>query len=491
MTLTVTNSRTGEREVFEPQNPDNVLLYYCGLTVSDYPHLGHTRSWIHVDVIRNWLEQLGYTVRHVENFTDVNEKIVARIGEYGESEADVARHFIQAVIRDMRSLNLQRAHVYPRVSEHIPEIIELIERLLEKDVAYEANGSVYFDVFAFADYGMLSNQQIDEIEAQGDPAEQAEKHHPADFALWKAGPVDPTDANEHRHEDLEPLTEPVGQTWSSPWSEGRPGWHIECSAMSMTHLDDHIDIHVGGQDLIFPHHENEIAQSEAATGDRFAEYWLHVRLLETEGEKMSSSLQNFFTVHNAVDEFGANPIRMFLLSSQYTQQQAYTEAALHEAVERWNRFTRAYERAIEHADSPDAYTKATDEALREAVTATRDEFRTAMNNDFNTREAIRSLSNLATAVNRHLDHHTRFDYQALHDAIAVFDELAGGVLGFVFTTGEPPESDHRDDLLELILDLREEERSAGNYERADSIRSRLEEIGITIEDTETGVTYEY
>lgn len=491
MTLTVTNSRTGEREEFTPQNPDNVLLYYCGLTVSDYPHLGHARSWIHVDVMRNWLEQLGYTVRHVENFTDVNEKIVARIGEYGDSEVEVARHFITTVIRDMRSLNLQRAHVYPRVSEHIPEIIELIEQLLEKDVAYEANGSVYFDVSSFENYGKLSNQQLDEIEFQGDPDEQAEKQHPADFALWKKGPVTPADANEHRHDDLDPLTEPAGQTWSSPWSEGRPGWHIECSAMSMTHLDDHIDIHVGGQDLIFPHHENEIAQSEAATGERFAEYWFHVRLLETEGEKMSSSLKNFFTIHNAVEEFGPNPIRMFLLSTQYTQRQAYTEAALHEAVERWERLARAYDRAIEHADSPDAYTKATDDGLREAVWASREEFRTAMNNDFNTREGIRALSNLATAVNRHLDHHTRFDYQGLHDAIEVFDEFAVGVLGFEFGGTQAADSGLVDELLELILALREDERKAGNYEQADMLRDQLENIGVTIEDTESGVAYDY
>ncbi|HKJ57640.1 MAG TPA: cysteine--tRNA ligase, partial [Halobacteriales archaeon] len=238
MTLTVTNTLTGEREPFEPRDPENVLLYYCGLTVSDLPHLGHARSWVHVDVMHRWLEHAGYGVRHVENFTDVNEKIVARIGEdaYGDSEADVARHFVGEVIDDMRSLNLRRAEVYPRVSEHVPEIIALIERLVESDHAYESGGSVYFDVSTFPDYGKLSHQRVDEIEAQGDPDEQAEKRHPADFALWKAGPVTPKEANEHRHEGLAPLDAPAGQTWESPWGEGRPGWHIECSAMSMTHL---------------------------------------------------------------------------------------------------------------------------------------------------------------------------------------------------------------------------------------------------------------
>ncbi|MFB6182979.1 MAG: class I tRNA ligase family protein, partial [Haloarculaceae archaeon] len=258
MTLRVTNTLTGEQEPFEPHDPESVLLYYCGLTVSDPPHLGHARGWVHVDVMHRWLAHRGYDVRHVENFTDVNEKIVARVGEDGDSEADVARNYIRDVIRDMRSLNLRRAEVYPRVSEHVPEIIDLVETLLEKGYAYESNGSVYFDVTEFADYGTLSNQDLDEIESQGDPDERGEKRNPADFALWKADGVDPDDVAQHRHEDAASAERAceTAQTWDSPWGEGRPGWHVECSAMSMTHLDDSIDVHVGGQDLVFPHHEN-------------------------------------------------------------------------------------------------------------------------------------------------------------------------------------------------------------------------------------------
>src|SRR6056297_1981149 len=192
MTLEVTNTLTGEQEPFEPQDPDSVLLYYCGLTVSDFAHLGHARSWVHVDVMHRWLDHLGYDVRHVENFTDVNEKIVARVGEDGDSEADVARTYVQQVIRDMRSLNLQRADVYPRVTEHVPQIIDLVERLIDRGYAYEVNGSVYFDVTSFEEYGKLSNQDVEEMEAQGTPDEQSEKRNPADFALWKAGGVDPS-----------------------------------------------------------------------------------------------------------------------------------------------------------------------------------------------------------------------------------------------------------------------------------------------------------
>ncbi|WP_137286957.1 cysteine--tRNA ligase [Halorussus salinisoli] len=479
MTLEVTNTLTGEQEPFEPQDPDSVLLYYCGLTVSDFAHLGHARSWVHVDVMHRWLHHLGYDVRHVENFTDVNEKIVARVGEddLGDSEADVARHFVSEVITDMRSLNLKRAEVYPRVSEHVPEIVDLVETLIEKGYAYESNGSVYFDVTTFEDYGKLSNQKVEEMEAQGEEAELEEKRHAADFALWKAGEAHPDDA------------ESGGQTWDSPWAEGRPGWHIECSAMSMTHLGETLDLHVGGQDLVFPHHENEIAQSEAATDQQFVNYWLHVRLLETGGEKMSSSLQNYFTVRNAVEEFGSDAIRMFLLSTAYNNRQTYSEETLNEAVERWERLERGYERAIEAADSADAGTKVEDADLRSAVAATREEFSAAMNDDFNTREAITALLELVSAVNRHVGDREAYDYRALHDAIEAFEAFGEGVLGFALAGDSEGNVELLDELVALVLDVREQERDAGNYERADDLRDELEALGIEVQDTDSGAEF--
>ncbi|WP_276301008.1 cysteine--tRNA ligase [Halorussus lipolyticus] len=479
MTLQVTNTLTGEREPFEPENPESVLLYYCGLTVSDFAHLGHARSWVHVDVMHRWLEHLGYDVRHVENFTDVNEKIVARVGEddLGDSESEVARHFITEVIDDMRSLNLLRAEVYPRVSEHVPEIIGLVETLVEKGYAYESNGSVYFDVTEFEEYGKLSNQQVEEMEAQGEEDERQEKRNPADFALWKAGEAHPDDA-------------PAGgQTWESPWGEGRPGWHIECSAMSMTHLDETLDIHVGGQDLVFPHHENEIAQSEAATGKQFANYWMHVRLLETGGEKMSSSLQNYFTVRNAVEEFGTDAIRMFLLSTAYNNRQTYSEETLDEAVERWERLERGYDRAVEATDSVDARTKVEDADLRNAVKATRDEFAEAMNDDFNTREAITALLDLTSAVNVHLDERDEYDYRALRDAVETFEEFGESVLGFALAGDAEGEVEVLDEVVELVLNVREQERDAGNYQRADELRDELEALGVEVQDTDDGPTF--
>jgi cysteinyl-tRNA synthetase len=477
MTLTVRNTLTGEQEPFEPIDPDSVLLYYCGLTVSDDAHMGHARAWVHVDVMHRWLEHLGYDVRHVENFTDVNEKIVARVGEVGDDESEVARQFVQSILSDMRGLNLLRAEVYPRVSEHVPEILDLVETLVEKGYAYESNGSVYFDVTEFSDYGKLSNQRVEDLEAQGEESEQAEKRHPQDFALWKAGEAHPDEG------------EPGGQTWDSPWGEGRPGWHIECSAMSMTHLDDSIDVHAGGQDLVFPHHENEIAQSEAATGEQFANYWLHVRLLETGDEKMSSSLGNFITVSDALAEYGVNALRMFYVSTAYDQRQTYSQKTIDEAVERWDRLSRAYDRAVEACDSVHAHTKVADDDLRAAVESTREEFAAGMNDNFNTREAVTALLELGRAVNRHVDACDECDYQGLRRAVETFDDLGGGVLGFTFEGGADGEADLAGEVVELVLDLREHERAAGNYERADDLRDRLEALGVTVEDTDDGPTY--
>jgi len=495
MTLHVSNTLTGERERFEPQDPDDVLLYACGLTTSDPAHVGHARLWVAADVMHRYLEYLGYDVRHVENFTDVNEKIVARAGDpdLGEDEAAVARHYIQQLLGQMRALNLERAEVYPRVSEHVPEIVDLVETLVEKGYAYESNGSVYFDVTEFPEYGKLSNQTIEEIEEQGDPDERGEKRHPADFALWKADGVSAEAVHEHRNPDHpgDPAGEdpPEGQVWESPWGPGRPGWHVECSAMSMTHLDESIDVHLGGQDLVFPHHENEIAQSEAATDERFARYWLHVRLLRTKGEKMSSSLGNYWSVGDALDAVGGNVLRMFLVSTAYHNEAVYSEATLREAEERWERLERGYERALEACDSEAARTTVADVDLRHAVADTRRSFEDGMDDDFNTRKAVTALLELVGAVNEHVDGRETYDYRALHDAVESFEELGGDVLGFAFDAAPGGEADLAGDVVDLVLSVRERERDAGNYERADELRDELESLGVEVQDTDDGPTY--
>jgi cysteinyl-tRNA synthetase len=493
MTLHVSNTLTGEREVFEPQDPEEVLLYVCGLTTSDPAHLGHARLWVGADVMHRWLEHEGYDVRHVENFTDVNEKIVARAGdpELGADEPEVARQYIAQMLEEMRALNLKRAEVYPRVSEHVPEIVDLVETLVEKGYAYASNGSVYFDVTSYEGYGKLSNQDVAEIEEQGDPDELAEKRHPADFALWKAGGVDSEAVHEHRKPDHPGDDDgpPSGQVWESPWGEGRPGWHIECSAMSMTHLDETLDVHVGGQDLVFPHHENEIAQSEAATGEQFANYWLHVRLLQTNDEKMSSSLGNFWTVGDALEAVGGNVLRTFLVSTAYHNEAVYSEETLAEAEERWERLERGYETTVHACDSEAARTKVTDDDFRAAVATAREDFAAGMNDDFNTREAVTALMDLTAAVNRHVDGREQYDYDALRDAVHAYEELGEDVLGLSFDATPDGEAELAGDVVDLVLSVRERERDAGNYERADELRDELEALGVEVQDTDDGPTY--
>ncbi|PSQ44355.1 cysteine--tRNA ligase [Halobacteriales archaeon SW_5_68_122] len=496
MTLRVLNTLSGEREEFEPANPDDVLLYYCGLTVSDHAHLGHARTWVHVDTIHRWLEHLGYGVRHVENITDVNEKITARVGErtdgetLGDDEREVATRFTDRLLSDMRALNLERAEVYPRVSEHVPEIIDLVETLLEEDYAYESDGSVYFDVTEFPEYGKLSNQRLEDVEAQGADDERAEKRNPADFALWKAGGVDEPAVAEHRSDDAEYAVDtPTGETWDSPWGEGRPGWHVECSAMSMTHLDETLDIHMGGRDLVFPHHENEIAQSEAATGEAFARYWLHADLFRMGDEKMSSSLGNFIPVREAVDRFGTNALRMFFLSASYNSTQTYSEAAIEEAIERWERLETAHERAAAAADSADAHTEVESE-LEERAAEAREAFTAAMNDDFNTREALAALFDLAGAVNGYLDDADVYDYRGLRETVEAFEDLGEGVLGLDFEGATEGTATLAGELVELVLNVREEERAVGNYERADQLRDDLNALGVEVQDTDDGPTYD-
>jgi cysteinyl-tRNA synthetase len=490
MTLHVTNTLTGEREVFEPADDDQVTLYLCGLTTSDPVHVGHARTWVHTDVMCRWLEYVGYDVRYVQNFTDVNEKIVARIGEDGDDEREVARNYMAEVIDAMDALGLRRADVYPRVSEHIDDIVRMVEALVEKGYAYESNGSVYFDVSSFEGYGKLSNQDPGEMEADADYA--GEKRDPADFALWKAGGVDPEEVAGHRHEGAAPPEEAVegALTWDSPWGEGRPGWHIECSAMSTTHLGETFDIHVAGSDLVFPHNENEIAQSEAATGKEFSRYWLHTGMVQVEGEKMSSSLRNFTTAREAIEEFGPDVLRTFFLSTVYSADPTFSAATLAEAGDRWETIERGYERAVAARDSVDAYAKLVDEDLREAVDAVRESFEAAMNDDFNTREAMAALLDLASAVNAHVDGHAEYDYAGLKRAVDAFEKLGGDVFGLSLGDSRG-EVSVAEDLVELVLEVREAEREASNYDRADDLRDRLAALGVEVQDSEDGPSYRF
>ncbi|MDY6775594.1 MAG: cysteine--tRNA ligase [Halobacteria archaeon] len=470
--LRITNTLTGEKEVFEPRDSDSedsvVSLYVCGLTVSDDPHLGHARTWVSFDVLHRYLEHKGYEVRHVENITDIDDKIIDRAHDEDVPPSEVASRYSHQVYDDMKALNLRRVNVRPRVTQHIDDIAEMVGTLIEKGYAYESGGDVYFDVSEFEEYGKLSGQKLEELESQGE--ESGKKRDPADFALWK------------KSKEGEP-------SWESPWGEGRPGWHIECSAMSTTHLGETIDIHGGGRDLVFPHHENEIAQTEAATDHDFARYWMHVGPLRVEGEKMSTSLSNFWTVHDALDEYSANEIRAFLISTQYAKPQSFDDGSLEEGAKRWERIENAVRTCEKAMDSDAAKAKETDGSLRETASVAEERFEEAMDDDLNTPEALAVLFDLVNEVNAHVEDNEVYDYEGLFEAWRTLREL-GEVLGFDFSDGRSKEG-LSDSLIDLLLDLREEERQKGNYETADSIRDGLRDLGVEVEDTDEGTTYRY
>ena len=323
--------------------------------------------------------------------------------------------------------------------------------------------------------------------APTDANEANEKKHPYDFALWKAGQVSPESIAKYRNSSLPPILEPSGDIWDSPWGPGRPGWHIECSAMSMKHLSNNIDIHAGGQDLMFPHHENEKAQSEAATGMNFANFWVHIRLLETQGEKMSSSLKNYFSVNNAISEFGSNSIKMFLISTSYHRHQTYSDSALHEAVERWGRLKRTYFRTLNEVKNPSSDSGTVDETLLNSALSAKQKFHDSLNDDFNTREALVALFDITNSLNRHFDSYEEYDYSTLELSLEILHNLAIDILGFSFNSANLDKSSL--DLINSLIELREQERSKGNYEKADGIRKELDLLGVIVEDTDNGPTY--
>jgi cysteinyl-tRNA synthetase (EC 6.1.1.16) len=483
MTLVLTNSLSGDTETFEPVEQGRVRMYVCGLTVSDAPHLGHARLWVQADLLHRWLEYRGYRVDHVENITDVNEKIVARIGEpsLGADESTVAAHFTAAVFSAMRSLGLRRARSYPRVSEHRSQIIELIERLLAAGVAYEVEGSVYFDVTAFDGYGALSGTDPETAAVDQDTETLEHKRHPADFALWKADGITPESIADRRDAGLGPVDEDAVSVWDAPWGPGRPGWHIECSAMAMHHLGETLDIHMGGRDLRFPHHENEIAQSEAATGAPFARYWLHVGLLQRASEKMSSSLGNFQTVESAVDAHGVGPLRMFFLGATYRTDQQYSQAAMDEATAKFTRLRRTYTRLTDACDGLEAYADVEHAILDELTDEMLAGVEQAMDDDLNVRAAIAAYMEFITAITAYLDEHEQYDHAGLVRARSAIQRIGVDVFGLPLE-GEGATSE----LIETLVGLREDYRAAGAYDAADVLRDALAAVDVELEDTDSG-----
>ena len=442
---------TRRLEEFTPSG-DEVKIYVCGITPYDHSHLGHAMSYIIFDIVRRYLEFRGHRVKHVQNYTDIDDRIIMRANSLGQPFDQLAATYIEEYEQEMRQLNITPAHIFPRATHEIPTIIEMTARLIEKGNAYQANGDVYFRVRSKSDYGKLSGRDVDELKAGArvEPGEQ--KEDPADFALWKGA-------------------KPGEPSWDSPWGPGRPGWHIECSAMSYRYLGATLDIHGGGQDLIFPHHENEIAQSEAYSGEQpFVRYWIHNGWLTFAEEKMSKSLGNIITIREGLEKYGSDGLRAFVLTSHYHAPLSYSEEALESGKRAAERLRLAA--TLPGGDGPPADVP---------VETYRERFLAAMDDDLNTPAALAALFDLARDINR-----SRDEGRGIEEAQSLLHELSG-VLGL--TLHEPEDAMGAAPFIDLLVELRDELRDARQFELADRVRSRLAEAGITLEDGPDGTRW--
>ena len=471
--LTVYNTMTRKKEEFRPLRAGEVSIYCCGVTPYNDPHIGNARPFVTWDVIRRYLARKGYKVRYIQNFTDVDDKIIGAANREGVTWKEISDRYIAAYFKAMDALNVRRADVFPRVSETMEDIQRMIGTLIERGYAYVTEtGDVYYRVEAFDHYGCLSGRSLDDMEAGARVEVNTAKEHPMDFALWKAA-------------------KPGEPSWESPWGQGRPGWHIECSAMSVKYLGDAFDFHGGGNDLIFPHHENEIAQAEPCIdGDeKFARYWLHNGFITIDNEKMSKSKNNFFTVKDILREFPGEVIRFFILQTHYRSPLDFSDERLHEAQTALDRLRNANAVIAELSEHEGASDTAA-ELAAQAETFLRD-FDAAMDDDFNTALAISQMFGLAKEINRYhqeVERGAAFDaanFKKAADAYHAMAEIIG-----IFEQEEAAADDGlADALMELIIGIRQEARAAKNWAVADRIRDGLKEAGVVLEDTPTGVRW--
>ncbi|RME83348.1 MAG: cysteine--tRNA ligase [Caldilineae bacterium] len=466
MTLRVYNTLTRKKETFETLEPGVVRMYVCGPTVYDDAHIGHGMSAVVFDTIRRYLEYKGYKVRHVMNFTDVDDKIINRARETGQDPFKLAAHYIDRFQEHMRDLNILVPTVMPRVSNTIEEILDMVQTLIDKGYAYESEGDVYFRVRKDEDYGKLSRRKIEHAvssarERFGDELKEDE----ADFALWKAQKA------------------PDEPAWSSPWGLGRPGWHIECSAMARRYLGETIDIHGGGNDLVFPHHENEIAQSESCNGAPLARYWLHNGMLQLRGEKMSKSLGNMVTIEEFLAEHEADVFRLLILSSHYRKPLAYDDEVVEQAKRGLDRLHSALRPA-----GGDLVEGQAVETLAQACATARERFEQAMDDDFNTAAALGHLYDLVKAINTARD--AGVGGEPFRQAQQTLVELCH-VLGLRMEREEAAGISDAAPFVQLLVDVRQELRAIKQWALADLIRDRLSELGVVLEDSREGTTWRW
>jgi cysteinyl-tRNA synthetase len=494
VSLTVYNTISHRKEKFIPREEGKVSMYVCGPTVYNYIHVGNGRAYLVFDIIRRYLSHKGYEVLYVQNFTDVDDKIINRANEEGKAPEEIARFYEKAFLEDMKALNVKPPDIAPRATETIPQMLEIIEALVDKGHAYEVDGNVYFHVESFREYGKLSGRSLDEMRAGERVEVDSRKSHPMDFALWKA-------------------SKPGEPSWDSPWGKGRPGWHIECSAMSLQHLGMGFDIHGGGQDLVFPHHENEIAQSEAFAGTQpFVRYWLHNGFVNIQEEKMSKSLGNIILVREILKQYPADAVRLLALQTHYRSPIDFGPDALEEA-------SRAYERLENCIFALDAFLTrpaartAPQRAQREVALSDsffdfQRRFEEAMDDDFNSAKALGVIFELVKELNTYLDEQERFRSPAapmvaslgrdtllkLCNILGLFspgdseEEKRGTAVRAESGTGTMPSAES---LIELLLEVRTVARNNKQFETADLIRARLRELGIRVDDLREGQRWKY
>ena len=465
--MKIFNSMSRQKEEFVPIQPGKVSIYACGPTVYNFIHVGNARPIILFDVLRRYFEYRGYDVTFVQNFTDVDDKIIKRANEEGITSQEVAEKYIQEYFTDAQGLGVRPATIHPKATENMQQIIDMVQTLIDKGYAYPVeNGDVYYRTLKFKGYGKLSHQPIEDLQSGARIAVGEVKENPLDFALWKAA-------------------KPGEPAWDSPWGPGRPGWHIECSAMSNRYLGKTIDIHCGGEDLQFPHHENEIAQSEAANGCEFVHYWMHNGFLNIDNRKMSKSLGNFFTVREAAEAYGYETIRLFMLSAHYRSPLNYSADILHQAQ---NSLDRLYS-AEDHlkylaANGAEGDKNAAEAALVDTFDSYRQRFDEAMDDDFNTANAISVLFELVRAINiatADENQPTKAGAQVCLDMVHEFTD----VLGLLYSRKE----ESLDEKVEQMIADRQAARAAKNWAEADRIRDELKAMGIELKDTKQGVQW--
>lgn len=465
--LQLYNTLTNQKEKFEPLNPGKVTMYVCGPTVYNYIHIGNARSAVAFDTIRRYLEYRGFEVNYVSNFTDVDDKIIKASQEMNLSVKEITEKFINAFYEDTSALNVKKATLNPRVMDNMDDIIKFIEVLVQKGYAYESAGDVYYKTRKFKDYGKLSGQLIDDLEqgasSRVDDIDQDKKQDPLDFALWKKA----------KQGEI---------SWDSPWGQGRPGWHIECSVMSTKYLGDTIDIHAGGQDLEFPHHENEIAQSEAKTGKKFARYWLHNGFVTIgeEDQKMSKSLGNFVTVHDLLKEVNPQVIRFFMSTTQYRRPIRYSSANLNEAKVNLNKLQTAYENlSYRLKDSVEG----NDKEVEANFANLEKDFVKVMDDDFNVQNGISVVYEMAKQLNVYSEKEKVYT-DTINNLINIYKKVVE-IFGISFSE----EKELLDDTIEQLIQERNEARKNKNFKRSDEIRDLLKEQGIILEDTAQGTRW--